>query len=105
DLSKDYMFRMCLFQLEAESFELVGVFHHISSDGWSNGILVREFASLYHSFKSGRGSELDPLPIQYSDYAIWQRKYLEGEVLENQLTYWEDKLEGVSTLSLPTHYV
>ncbi|MDO5977268.1 condensation domain-containing protein, partial [Flavivirga jejuensis] len=105
DLSSDYMLRMCLYDLGEDVYVLCGVFHHISSDGWSNGILVREFTSLYHSFKRGKGSELAALPIQYSDYAIWQRRYIEGSVLENQLSYWDATLKGTPPLLLPTDYL
>ncbi|MCX2765062.1 amino acid adenylation domain-containing protein, partial [Aquimarina muelleri] len=104
DLSKDYKLRACLYDLGNDNYVLACVFHHIASDGWSGDILIKEFTELYSAFQSGRAPVLPDLSLQYSDYAIWQRKYLEGEVLENQLSYWEDKLEGVSTLSLPTDY-
>uniref|UniRef100_UPI000B23B3F1 non-ribosomal peptide synthetase n=1 Tax=Aquimarina longa TaxID=1080221 RepID=UPI000B23B3F1 len=104
DLSSDYMLRMCLYDLGSSRYVLAGVFHHISSDGWSNGILVNEFVSFYSSLKTGSEASLPVLPIQYSDYAIWQRKYLEGSVLEEQLSYWEDQLSGHSYLELPTDY-
>ncbi|REG90461.1 non-ribosomal peptide synthetase, partial [Flavobacterium aquicola] len=105
DLSKDYKLRACLYTLENEKYVLACVFHHIASDGWSGGILTNEFMELYNAFKSNKTPDLPELSLQYADYAIWQRKYLEGEVLENQLSYWEEKLKGVSTLSLPTDYV
>ncbi|MFH6996197.1 amino acid adenylation domain-containing protein, partial [Flavobacterium sp. FlaQc-48] len=105
DLSKDYKLRACLYTLGNEKYVLACVFHHIASDGWSDVILVHEFAELYSALQSGREAVLPELSLQYADYAIWQRKYLEGEVLENQLSYWEEKLKGVSTLSLPTDYV
>uniref|UniRef100_UPI000A9AC614 non-ribosomal peptide synthetase n=1 Tax=Aquimarina longa TaxID=1080221 RepID=UPI000A9AC614 len=104
DLSRDYMLRSCLYNLGNEHYVLACVFHHIASDGWSGGILVNEFMELYSALQSGRSADLPELRLQYSDYAIWQRKYLEGAVLEAQLSYWEEKLKGVSTLSLPTDY-
>ncbi|WP_062052622.1 non-ribosomal peptide synthetase [Aquimarina longa] len=104
DLSKDYKLRACLYVLGNDQYVLACVFHHIASDGWSEGILVHEFMELYSSLQSGKDANLPELSLQYSDYAIWQRKYLEGAVLENQLSYWEEKLKGVSTLSLPTDY-
>ncbi|WP_205410234.1 non-ribosomal peptide synthetase [Aquimarina longa] len=105
DLSKEYKLRSCLYALGGDQYVLACVFHHIASDGWSEGILVDEFMELYSALQSGRSADLPELHLQYSDYAIWQRKYLEGAVLEDQLSYWEDKLKGVSTLSLPTDYV
>ncbi|WP_245980573.1 condensation domain-containing protein, partial [Flavobacterium aquicola] len=105
DLSKDYKLRACLYTLENEKYVLVCVFHHIASDGWSDGILTNEFVELYSALQSGREAVLPELSLQYADYAIWQRRHLEGEVLENQLSYWEAKLSGVNTLSLPTDYV
>ncbi|WP_261376908.1 non-ribosomal peptide synthetase [Flavobacterium anhuiense] len=104
DLSKDYKLRSCLYDLGNEKYVLACVFHHIASDGWSEGILVNEFMELYSAFQSGRPAVLPELTLQYSDYAIWQRKYLEGIVLESQLRYWEDKLKDVATLILPTDY-
>ena len=62
--------------------------HHIVSDGWSNGILVREVSALYEAYVRGESGPLDPLPIQYADYALWQRQWLQGAVLEAQLNYW-----------------
>ncbi|OXB20629.1 condensation domain-containing protein, partial [Flavobacterium tructae] len=104
DLSKDYKLRACLYTLGNQKYVLACVFHHIASDGWSEGILVNEFMELYSSLESGREVVLPKLSLQYADYAIWQRNYLEGAVLEDQLSYWESKLSGVSTLSLPTDY-
>ncbi|MFH6996272.1 condensation domain-containing protein, partial [Flavobacterium sp. FlaQc-48] len=78
-----------------EKYVLACVFHHIASDGWSGGILTNEFMELYSAFQSNETPDLPQLSLQYADYAIWQRKYLEGEVLENQLSYWEAKLSGV----------
>ena len=105
DLSTDYMFRSCLYDLGNKEYVLAGVFHHISSDGWSQSILIHEFMELYRSYASGREADLPILPLQYVDYALWQRNYLEGTIIDNQLTYWENKLEGVGTLQLPTDYV
>ncbi|SNS01129.1 non-ribosomal peptide synthetase [Flavobacterium sp. ov086] len=105
DLSKDYKLRSCLYGLGNNQYVLANVFHHIASDGWSEGILVKEFMELYGALQSGRPAVLPELNLQYADYAIWQRKYLEGEVLDNQLSYWQAKLRGVSTLSLPTDHV
>ena len=77
--------------------------HHIAADGWSLGIFVREFAALYEAFHAGRPSPFEELPVQYADYAMWQRNWLAGEVLEGQLTYWRQQLAGCATvLQLPT---
>jgi FkbH-like protein len=77
--------------------------HHIVSDGWSMGVLIREFAELYGAYREGRGDPLPALPIQYADYAQWQRHWLQGEVLERQLSYWREQLSGAApVLELPT---
>ena len=104
DLGSDYMFRSCLYDLGDKEYVLAGVFHHISSDGWSLGILISEFVALYRSYVSGKEIDLPLLPLQYMDYALWQREHLEGTIIEDQLSYWEDQLEGVNTLQLPTDY-
>ncbi|WP_062054967.1 hybrid non-ribosomal peptide synthetase/type I polyketide synthase, partial [Aquimarina longa] len=105
DLSSDYMFRACLYDLGDENYMLAGALHHIASDGWSERILVSEFMELYNALQENREIILPELPLQYADYAIWQREYVEGIVLEDQLSYWENKLKGVPPLSLPTDYV
>ncbi|WP_430909645.1 amino acid adenylation domain-containing protein, partial [Maribacter sp. 2-571] len=105
DLSKDYMFRACLYELGPREYVLAGVFHHIASDGWSEGIMVSEFMELYNPLSHNIEPKLPKLNVQYADYAIWQRKYLEGEVLEQQLEYWEQKLKGAETLNLPIDYI
>ena len=77
--------------------------HHIVSDGWSTDILVREFAALYEAFVAGRPSPLPDFATQYADYAVWQRDWLQGDVLEQQLAYWRDNLaEAPPVLELPT---
>ncbi|MBG6133776.1 amino acid adenylation domain-containing protein, partial [Aquimarina sp. EL_43] len=105
DLAKDYKFRACIYELESDRYVLAGVFHHIASDAWSEDILVKEFAELYEAYQKNREVTLPELSLQYSDYAIWQRNYVEGEILERQLSYWQDKLQGVAPLALPTDYV
>ncbi|MDO5977269.1 condensation domain-containing protein, partial [Flavivirga jejuensis] len=104
DLSKDYKFRACVYELGVGNYVLACVFHHIASDGWSEGLLVSEFMELYSALTSGRSPELPELSLQYADYAIWQQEYVAGSFLEKQLSYWEDTLRGVSTISLPTDY-
>ena len=78
--------------------------HHIASDGWSISIIVKEVVELYAAYAEDRPARLAPLQIQYADYAIWQRNYLQGEVLEKKIGYWKEKLEGVQPLQLPTDY-
>ncbi|RIK37175.1 MAG: non-ribosomal peptide synthetase, partial [Chloroflexi bacterium] len=76
--------------------------HHIVSDGWSMQVFARELAELYAAFAAGRPSPLAELPIQYADFALWQRERLEGEVLGRQLAYWQQQLAGLAGLELPT---
>jgi len=102
DLSRDLMLRAGLLRLGAEEHILLLVTHHIASDGWSSGILWRELATLYEAFSRGEPSPLPELPIQYADYAVWQRNLLQGEVLATQLSYWKQQLTGLSTLELST---
>jgi non-ribosomal peptide synthetase component F len=80
--------------------------HHIISDGWSMGVLVREVGALYEAYSRGEESPLEELQVQYGDYAVWQREYLRGEVLEEQMEYWREQLRGVSgVLEMPTDRV
>src|SRR5256885_778937 len=77
--------------------------HHIVSDGWSIGVLFRELAALYDAFRSGTPPALPELPIQYTDYALWERDWLRGAALERQLAYWRKQLSGtLPILDLPT---
>jgi amino acid adenylation domain-containing protein len=103
DLSNDCLLRVELLELGAEDHVLVVVMHHIVSDGWSMEVLVREIGSLYATFAQGQVPGLPELPIQYADYALWQRRVLTGEVLERQLGYWKRQLAGAPAgLDLPT---
>jgi amino acid adenylation domain-containing protein len=81
---------------------LLFVMHHIVSDGWSIGVLVREMASLYAAFSAGQKPSLPELPIQYADFAFWQRNWLTGEVLERQIAYWRKQLADVPVLDIST---
>jgi amino acid adenylation domain-containing protein len=97
------MFRVTLLRLEAREHVLLFTMHHIVSDLWSTGVLIREVAMLYEAFSEGQPSPLEELPIQYADFAVWQRKWLQGEELEKQLGYWKKQLEGAPpVLDLPT---
>ena len=103
DLSRGPLLRTTLVRLGAEEHVLLLVVHHIISDGWSTSIFVRELATLYESFARQQPSPLPELPLQYADFAVWQRQFLQGEALSSQLEYWRRQLEGSdSALSLPT---
>src|SRR5215212_958764 len=104
DLSRGPLLRVKLLQLGAEDHILMLTMHHIISDGWSTNVLIRELTALYEAYSRGKPSPLEELPIQYADYAVWQRERLqEEEVLEEQLDYWRGQLpDVVSVLELPT---
>jgi amino acid adenylation domain-containing protein len=103
DLAKGPVLRAKLLWSGEEEHILLLTMHHIVSDGWSFGIFVRELSTLYAAFADGQASPLPELPIQYVDYAYWQRLWLQGEVLERQLGYWRKQLEGApAALPLPT---
>jgi len=104
DLSSDHMLRAELIGLKEQEDILVVTLHHIASDGWSLGILVRELTELYSAAIEGREALLAPLTVQYADYALWQRRYVSGAVLEEKLGYWKEKLRGVAVLELPTDH-
>ncbi|HEX8189578.1 MAG TPA: amino acid adenylation domain-containing protein [Pyrinomonadaceae bacterium] len=102
DLSAGPLLRARLLRLADDDHVALLTMHHIVSDGWSQGVLVSELSALYAAFSAGEASPLAELPIQYADYAAWQREYLTGEVLESQLSYWRGQLAGVPALELPT---
>ncbi|HEX6901809.1 MAG TPA: non-ribosomal peptide synthase/polyketide synthase, partial [Thermoanaerobaculia bacterium] len=102
DLSRGPLMRALLLRVAPEEHALVVVQHHIASDGWSLGVLVREVGALYPAFLEGRPSPLPELPVQYADYAIWQRGWLQGEALEAEIDWWRQRLAGVAPLELPT---
>ncbi|MBA2672060.1 non-ribosomal peptide synthetase [Ramlibacter sp.] len=103
DLAAGPLIRASLVRLAAHTHMLLFTVHHIVSDGWSVGVLVREVAALYGAFVHGLPSPLPPLNIQYADFARWQRQWLSGEVLDRQLGYWREQLRGIPTLlALPT---
>ena len=102
DLQQAPLFRGKLLRLGELNHVLLFTMHHIISDAWSIGILVEEVSVLYGAFSAGRPSPLPDLPIQYADYSVWQRECLEGGLLEPQLIYWRQQLEGVGMLQLPT---
>jgi len=105
DLTQGPLLHAHLLQLSAQEHVLLWSMHHIISDGWSMGVLVKELAAIYAAGITATPTPLQPLPIQYADFAHWQRQWLTGEVLEHQLAYWRQKLGGnLPVLRLPTDY-
>src|SRR6185312_10382497 len=103
DLERDPMLRMSLLRLGEADHVVLATMHHIASDGWSTGVLLRELGALYEAFAAGRPSPLPELPIQYADYAVWQQRRLRGEALAAELSFWRRQLAGVPPLlELPT---
>lgn len=101
DLQCGPLLRAGLIKLAPEDHIFILAMHHIVSDGWSLNIFVREFGELYSALVTGRKPVLPHLPIQYSDFAIWQRQYLSGEILEQHLEYWKKTLQGARTTRIP----
>ncbi|MEX6687940.1 amino acid adenylation domain-containing protein [Danxiaibacter flavus] len=105
ELARDCLLRAQLVVLnEPDEYILVVVMHHIASDGWSLSVLFKDLAEIYNAYLQQRQPRLPSLPFQYADYALWQHRYLEGKVLDEQLEYWKAKLEGVSSLELPADH-
>ena len=94
DLERGPLMRVKLVKLGTVEHVLFLTMHHIVSDGWSMAVLVREMSRLYEAFLKGEASPLKALPVQYADYAVWQREWLQGEVLAEQIGYWRKQLEG-----------
>jgi amino acid adenylation domain-containing protein len=105
DLRRAPLIRVVLYRIGKEDHLLLLNLHHIISDAWSIGVLVREVTLNYQSLVDGVPPELPDPPVQYADYAVWQRNQLEGEALQSQLSYWLNQLEGIpATLELPTDH-
>jgi amino acid adenylation domain-containing protein len=103
DLTRGPLMRASLLRLADDDHVALFTVHHIVADGWSMGVLVREVAALYRAHVEGGGAGLPELPVQYADFASWQRAYLSGEVLERQFAYWNKQLSGApELLQLPT---
>ncbi|AVO54973.1 non-ribosomal peptide synthetase [Ectopseudomonas mendocina] len=103
DLEHGPLLRVKLLRLAPDDHVLVLTMHHIVSDGWSTPIMVAELMQLYAGYREGRRVELEPLPIQYADYAVWQRGWMEAGERERQLGYWRQQLGGEQpVLELPT---
>ncbi len=101
DLTRDLLLRALLLRVGEDEHVLILTVHHIAFDGWSSNILVREITSLYEAFVQGKPSPLAPLPVQYADFAVWQRNWLQGDVLQVHLDYWKRQLRGAVPLELP----
>ena len=103
DLTKLPLLRLNLLQLDDTEYLLLLTIHHIVADGWSLGVLVRELAALYEAFCAGKPSPLPEISLQYADYAVWQRNWLQGEVLAAKLADWKQQLgQNLPPLNLPT---
>ncbi|MCJ8273828.1 MAG: condensation domain-containing protein, partial [Psychrosphaera sp.] len=105
DLANGPLFRIHLLTLSDNHNILLFNMHHIISDGWSLDVLIREWVEIYDGLSKGESPNLAPLPVQYSDYAAWQRNWLQGEVLQGQLDYWKQQLQGTpELLQLPADF-
>jgi amino acid adenylation domain-containing protein len=102
DLSKGPFLRATLLRRSDDDHVLVVTTHHIVSDAWSMGILTRELWILYETYANENPSPFPELTVQYADYAVWQREWLQGEVLESQLAYWKTRLDNIPIVNLPT---
>ncbi len=101
DLARGPLLRASLLRMTDEHHILLLTMHHIISDGWSLGVLAREVSILYPAFNAGEPPPLPELPIQYADFAAWQREWMKGETLDRHLDYWKRQLAGLSVLRLP----
>jgi amino acid adenylation domain-containing protein len=103
DLAREPMLRIKLLKLAQEEHILLRTCHHIVSDGWSGGVFNRELVTLYEAFQQGGGNPLAPLPVQYADFALWQRGWLDQATVDRSLAYWKEQLAGIPPqLALPT---
>ncbi|HST59426.1 MAG TPA: amino acid adenylation domain-containing protein, partial [Longimicrobium sp.] len=103
DLAAELPIRAVLYRTAPDAHVLALTLHHVATDGWSNGILLRELATLYAARARGAEAELPPLPLQYADYAAWQRRWLRGDTLARQMDFWRRRLAGAPpVLELPT---
>ena len=101
-LARDILLRAALVRLDADDHLLILANHHIASDRWSQWVLGRELSALYGAMVADRPSPLPELPVQYADFAAWQRQWLTGDRLAGLLAYWRERLDGVAPLALPT---
>jgi non-ribosomal peptide synthetase component F len=105
-LSSGPLLRAVVLRMFEDEYVLLLTMHHIISDGWSIGVLINEMSALYAGLSTGQPATLPDLPIQYADYAAWQREWLQGEVLDTQLAYWKQRFAGATgVLELPADYM
>ncbi|MFG2598974.1 amino acid adenylation domain-containing protein, partial [Streptomyces sp. NPDC048462] len=104
ELDGGRLLRVDLVRVAEDDQYVLITLHHIVSDGWSSGILARELRALYAAALTGRDATLPGLPVQYADFAVWQRDRLTGDFLDEQLAYWRERLTGVPVLELPTDH-
>ena len=103
DFENGPLLRVTLLKINQAEHLFVLTEHHLIHDGWTQGVLLQEFITVFTACSEGRAHDLPELPIQYADFAIWQRHFLKGEVLERHLDYWKEKLSGLaSVLDLPS---
>jgi amino acid adenylation domain-containing protein len=103
DIERGPLLRASLLRIADDEHLLLLTMHHSVSDGWSLGVLIRELATFYEGFVEGKTPSLPELPIQYADFAVWQRRWLSGEILDRQLAYWKEQLSDTpAVLDLPT---
>ena len=105
NLEVDPPIRTQLYQLGTTEYILQITLHHIAGDGWSGTVLPKELSAIYTAILEDQPSPLPELPIQYADFAVWQRNYLQGKTLETQLSYWKQKLQDLPQLQLPTDHL
>ena len=105
DLTSDTMIRCTVARLAQDDTAVMLTLHHIASDGWSQAVIARELVAVFEQIRSGRESALPAMPVQYADYAAWQRKRLSGDGFKRELDYWRDRLTGMPAIhSLPLDY-
>jgi amino acid adenylation domain-containing protein len=105
DLTRDLMLRATLFRLTPTEHVLLLTMHHIASDAWSIGVLYQELSVLYQGFSKGKPGGLADLAIQYADFAVWQREWMQGKTLDRELAYWKEQLAGApEVMNLPTDH-
>src|SRR5271157_3302870 len=102
DFEKGPLIRVRLLRLKETEHAIIAATHHIICDAWSMEILAHEVTQIYDAFQAGQPSPLVPLQVQFADYSVWQRDYLQGEVIESLLKYWRQKLDGLTPFSLPS---
>ncbi len=104
DLTKDFMLRAYLMAVQPDEYQLLIIMHHIAADGWSTAIIVDELVSNYTYYRAGQTVNNTSLPIQYADYAQWQRTHLTADHLQAEVEWWEAQLSGLTPLNLPTDF-